>query len=230
VFDRDRPPEPVDALLCIAIVAELAPVLSLLHRFRLRSHRLGVGYLADVRVAVLRSGVGPAAAERRTRATLERIIPRSVWSVGSCGALVDTLAVGTVVTATSVLSSKQVPHAVSPVADLPSVVVHTVERPVFDPDRRAQVAQSGAQVCEMEAAGVVRAVGGRCPVHLLKIVSDQAGGTPDPAVALGSARAQALFHTRVEHLMRTVVAPQLALRVRSTLACLDAVSSGEPTG
>ena len=56
MFETRLPPEPVDALFCIAIVSELAPMLSLLHRVRLRSHRLCVGRIANYRVAVLRCG------------------------------------------------------------------------------------------------------------------------------------------------------------------------------
>lgn len=230
MFERTRRPEPVDALFCVAIVSELAPILSLLHGLRLRSHRLCVGGIGQHRVAVLRCGVGPEPSERRARAALERISPRTVWSIGSCGALVDTLPVGAVVTAREVRAPDSERLTVSPVPGLPQAMVHTVARPVMDAEHRSRLARTGARVCEMEAASIARAAGGRCPVHLVKVVSDLAGGTPDPAMVPRSKRAQALFHQRVEQLMRTVVVPQIAGQLSAALALTHTVPVPGPTG
>ena len=45
-----------------------------------------------------------------------------------------------------------------------------------------------------------------------------------------SKRAQALFHQRVEQLMRTVVAPQLAGQLSAALALTHTVPVAGPTG
>ena len=63
----------VDALWVAALVSEVAPLVGLLERPRLLSHRLCVGRVGDRRVAVLRCGVGPERAERRTREALARL-------------------------------------------------------------------------------------------------------------------------------------------------------------
>lgn len=212
----DRPPR-VDALWVVALVSELTPLLALLHRPRLLSHRLCVGRMGRHRVAIVRAGVGPDAAHRRTLHALQRIQPRSVWSIGSCGALVDELKVGDVVTAQSVRTPAGDTRSVHPVAGLSLHVVQTVERPVFTPDHRNRVQATGATICEMECAGVVQAIAQRWPVHVVKVVSDHAGGTPDPAIDAHRAVAMARFHLRVERLMRQVVAPRLAPLLDRTL-------------
>lgn len=221
-------PEEVDALWVVALVSELTPLLALLHQPRLRSHRLCVGQIQHLRVALLRCGVGPTAAEARTRAALARLRPRSVWSVGSCGALKDQLSVGTCLTAHRLVAPCGGSIPVCPVQDLPSYTLHTVTRPVFTPEARRASRQTGATACEMEAAGVARAVGDRCPLFVVKVVSDLAGGAPDPAIDAVRAVAMARFHLRVEGLMRREVAPQLPRWVRAQLANLP--SPLEPVG
>jgi len=223
-----RGPEAVDALWVVALVSELTPLLALLKQPRLRSHRLCVGQVQHHRVAILRCGLGPSVAAQRTRAALERIQPRSVWSVGSCGALTDQLPVGTCLTANRLVSPSGATLPVTPVRELPTHTLHTVTRPVFTPEARRASRQTGAAACEMEAAGVARAVGDRCPVYVVKVVSDLAGGAPDPAIDAVRAVAMARFHVRVEGLMRSEVAPHLSGWVQAELANLP--SPLEPVG
>jgi nucleoside phosphorylase len=228
VPDHPAGSEAVDALLCIALVSELAPILGQLHAVQLRSHRLCVGRIGELRVGVLRCGVGPDASFRRTRAALTALHPRSVWSVGSCGAVVDDLPVGTLLTSRLVRGPGGHAHAVDPVPDFRAVPIQTVARPVFTLAHRDEVARTGAVVCEMEAAAVARAVGGRVPVHVWKVVSDKAGGEPDPALIAGQAVAMARFHARVERLVRTRVAPKLMSALQAALA--QHQGSAQPAG
>ena len=174
--------------------------------------------------------MGPAAAGRRTAAALKQLRPRSVWSIGSCGAITDDLELGTVVTSRSVLSPDGRAWPAHPVPTLPSVLVQTVEQPVFTEAHRARVASSGAAICEMEASAVLQAVNDRCPVHLVKVVSDRAGGEPDPALLVGSTRAKVRFHQRVERLMRAFVMPRLVHQLQATLARSDQDASAPTMG
>jgi len=208
--------ERVHALWVVALVSELTPLLAVLRRPRLKSHRLCVGDVAGRRIALLRAGVGPDAAERRTRSALDVVHPNEVWSIGSCGALADDLAVGDLLTAHTVRSPAGHLFETTPVDGIPSTTVHTVRRPVFTANHRAAVASTGAAACEMEASGVVRAADHRVPVRVLKVVSDQAGAAPDPAIDSHKAIAMAHFHVRVERLMRTRVAPTLVARLAHT--------------
>ena len=195
----------VDTLWVAALVSEVAPLVALLKRPRLVSHRLCVGELDGRTVAVLRCGVGPERARRRTQEALSLVEAAQVWSLGSCGALMDDLAVGDVITADRVLYGQQVMR-VSPVADVRSGAVLTVDAPIFTAQRRQAVAHLGAAVCEMEAASVVAC---HRDVRVLKVVSDRAGAEPDVVFDGARAIAVARFHLRVERLMRTRLLPVL---------------------
>lgn len=200
----------VDALWVVAMVAELAPLVSMLERPRLLSTRLAVGRVGPQAVGLLRCGVGPERAARRTWDALQKVRPGRVLSVGSCGALVDGLSVGAAVTASVVTGPGGETYAVTPVEGLPVLSLVTVKEPVWTASVRSRLASSGHGVCEMEAAGVVRAVAGVVPVSVLKVVSDHAGGVVDPALDLrGGAPAVARFMARVEGLMRAEVVPLL---------------------
>ena len=195
----------VDALWVAALVSEVAPLVRLLEQPRLLSHRLCVGRLGDRRIAVLRCGVGPERAERRTREALARLEASTVWSLGSCGALVDDLSVGEVVTADAAMGLGR-RWELPPVDGLRRGTVLTVDTPIFDADRRAAAADLGALVCEMEAAAVVTC---HPRVRVLKVVSDRAGAEPDVVFARPRALAVARFHRRVERIMREALLPVL---------------------
>lgn len=197
----------VDDLWVAALVSEVAPLVAALRRPRLLSHRLCVGGFNGRTVAVLRSGVGPQQARRRTREALRRVSAQQVWSLGSCGALTDNLRVGDLITAAWVMDVST-RHPVVPVEGVRAGGVLTVSSPVFTATRRREVARLGAVVCEMEAAGVADAAAGQ-RVRVLKVVSDRAGAVPDAAIDGARAVAMARFHVRVERLMRTRVLPFL---------------------
>ena len=197
----------VDDLWVAALVSEVAPLVAALSRPRLLSHRLCVGGLDGRTVAVLRCGVGPQRARSGTRNALKRVSAREVWSLGSCGALVDDLKVGDLVTADWVLHLSRLQPA-DPVDGVRVGRVLTVDAPIFTAARRLEVARLGALVCEMEAAGVADAAEGK-RVRVLKVVSDRAGAEPDAAIDGVRAVAMARFHVRVERLMRTCLLPAL---------------------
>ncbi len=162
-------------LLAGALRAELAPLLPRVrHRRRLGRYLL-TGELDGHRVAVLRTGIGRAKAGERTRAALQRLDPVAVWSLGTCGSLLDELPIGAVVTADRVGVEGAESVAVQQLAGLPAVPLVTVDTVVWDPTRRQVLAEAGYAVCEMEAAAVLAASGER-PFAALKVVSDLAGG------------------------------------------------------
>jgi nucleoside phosphorylase len=70
---------------------------------------------------------------------------------------------------------------VAPVDGLKAVDVVTVHRPVTTNTGREELANIGFHVCEMEAAGVLRASQG-LPFSVIKVVSDTAGGDPEDKV------------------------------------------------
>jgi len=173
-------------------------------------------------VGVLTCGVGEAKAHARTTAAIARWTPDRVISIGTCGALVDELAVGTVVTGTGLLRPGATTiQALCPLPDLPVAVIATVHRAVFDPARRAALAAQGAHVVEMEASGVAQAaqVAG-LPFHGLKVVSDQAGADPEDLVhgeaGVFSAAQVARFMARALKLSETRLAPALDAAIRAT--------------
>jgi len=144
-----------------------------------------LGRLDDVEVGILTVGVGPDKAYRRARAALELWEPMRVLSFGTCGALVDGLMEGALVTAHRISGPDGSGVDVKPLPSFRAVDVVTVEVPVWTADRREELAGVGHDVVEMEAYAVwqaVRAHSSDLPFAALKVVSDQAGGVPDPAL------------------------------------------------
>jgi hypothetical protein len=151
------------------------------------------GELDGVAVSVLTVGVGPANAELFTRRALEAMQPEGpvgVVSFGTCGALVDSLQAGDVVTGSELFVEG--PDGAAKRLDLPPLgllrqsPVVTCKVPVFDPERRRTLASLGCEVCEMEANGVLDAaisVLGKAEAArmfgVVKVISDQAGATED---------------------------------------------------
>lgn len=143
--------------------------LPLVRALRTRIHQDGLwhGVLGRTTVAVATSGVGPRRATRATSRALSQGAWRGVLSVGTCGALVDTLAVGQLV--------RQGGGWLG-LAGVPEVSICTVSRAVWDPGRRAELAAAGHAVVEMEAAAVAACAAERgLPAGALKVVSDRAG-------------------------------------------------------
>ncbi len=190
-----------------ALRAELAPLVLALEGARPAGPRCVAGRLAGVPVLLLRSGVGPERAAARTAALLARREVSGVLSVGTCGALVDDLPVGSVVTAARLADEVGWDRAVLPLPVGRAVNVVTVGKPVADPAWRGRLAAAGHEACEMEAAAVARASGQR-PVGVLKVVSDLAGRDPGDPLP-GGRLARARFATRVLALVRDGLAPAL---------------------
>ena len=117
----------------------------------------------------------------------------------------DELTVGDVITGDCVLYDGH-RWELSPVSDVRRGTVLTVDAPIFTAHRRRAAAQLGAVVCEMEAASVVAC---HADVRVLKVVSDRAGAEPDVVIDGARAIAVALFHVRVERLVRTRLLPVL---------------------
>ncbi len=200
-------------LLVGALHAEVIP---LLRRLQDR-HRLGpglhAGALAGHRVLIQRCGVGRRRAERATAAVMAAHAVGTVASIGTCGSLVDGLGVGTLVTAGSILGCDgrrlQAQASVGR-----AVCVATVPRVVADPEHRARWASRGAEVCEMEAAGVLDASEGH-PFVALKIVSDLAGARPPKLRGLPLWARIAAFQIRAYRLVDRRLAPALEAWLRT---------------
>jgi nucleoside phosphorylase len=177
-----KQPQPVDWLLVAAQAAEAYALAGALSARALLSPRILRGELAGMTVALLHCGVGPRRAQNATRAALTRCAPDRVLSVGTCGALVEGLPPGTVVTAACVGAAQ-----IEPLPGLRSVRLETVDRGVFDDARRDTLASAGFEACEMEAAGVARAIPIPSALQVMKVVSDLAG-TADRVAGLGHLR------------------------------------------
>lgn len=193
-------------LIVGAMRSETLPLLGALRAPRPLSARMVAGTLDGRPVAVLTCGVGPDKAARRTADALARADVDAVLSIGTCGSLRDHLTLGDVITA-DVLSHDGAacpPPTPWPAATAGAVI--TVREPVWSADRRASLAAKGSTVCEMEAAAVQAASGGRA-FSALKVVSDQAGGHPDDPPGRPGPAAIARFKARA---LRLCQGPLLA--------------------
>lgn len=171
-------------LWVVAMPTEAAPLLSLLRDVR-PQRGAWTGSLGDAAVSVLVCGVGPRAAHRRTRAAIQGGSFDAVLNLGTCGALRDDLAIGQVVTAASVRREGDHLAGLAALGAHRAVRVATVRRPVWSAQARTDLAATGAEVCEMELAGVWRAIAETSPglpLMALKVVSDLAGAEVDAAV------------------------------------------------
>jgi nucleoside phosphorylase len=172
-------------LWVVALPAEAAPLMALLRHARPASGRTWEGRLGDDDVRLLVCGVGPRAAHRRTRVQLQAAHFDAVLNLGTCGALRDDLSIGQVVAATAVRREEAHLAGLAVLGGHRAVHVATVRRPVWSADARVALAATGADVCEMELAGVWRAVeetSPGLPLMALKVVSDLAGAEADDAV------------------------------------------------
>ena len=154
-----------------------------------RIHRGRHPTAAHVELTVLRCGVGPIKAQQRTSDAIRQWRPDAVLSMGTCGALVDSLSIGDVRTVESSFIGTESVSPLTPLRDLEVVSLSTVDEPCWTPERRQELARVGAEIVEMEAAAVARAVrefDPAIPVHAVKIVSDQAGARPDPVIGAGA--------------------------------------------
>ena len=168
-----------------ALRVEVSPLLWRLRDVETLSPRFQHGQHPQhptVQVGVLRCGVGPQKAYDQTVQALSTWAPDAIVSMGTCGALHDALQIGDIRTARSLFEDQVPVPNMTPFPHSKVASVTTVDRPCWTPERRHELRQTGADLVEMEAAAVARA-GRDCnpsiPVHALKVVSDQAGGSPD---------------------------------------------------
>lgn len=200
-------------LLVGALGAETLPFARRVTAARPVTPRLVVGTWRGLELGVLTCGVGPGKAHRRTRAALAAWRPHAVASVGTAGALVDGLPVGSVLCAERVLWGA-VDRSLPTLPGLPVTTVITVETPCWTAAERERLAATGASLVEMEAGAVAAACPG-LPVVAIKIVSDLAGGAPDPAGGQGGPRpaAVARFLARAAALVEDSLADAVLSRL-----------------
>lgn len=205
-------------MLVGAMRAETTPLLRLLAQPRPLDRRLVLGRRGPHELAVLTCGVGPAKAEARTRAAVAAWRPDRVLNLGTCGALADDLPVGSVLHVERLLDEDQELARLRCLGS-PAVTLVTVRRGVWDPATRQALAARGAAACEMEAAGVLRGLDG-IELHVLKVVSDQAGAEADgviPAARTADARPGPLEIARFKARALRLVDRQLLPLVRALL-------------
>ena len=128
------------------------------------------------------------------------------------GALVDDLSVGDVVTASDLLGLDSAGPL--PLPGARPVVMATVPRVVDRPKARASLSSRGAEVCEMEAAGVFEAAAGR-PFHAIKVVSDLAGAKPPRLRGLPRPVRKPFFDLLTYRLMDRQLTPVIEAWLRS---------------
>jgi len=173
-------------LLVGALAAETQPVLAaMVHRTKIY-RGLYVGYLRGSRVAILTSGIGPSKAEYATREAMNSLSTTGysverIVSFGTCGSLVDELKIGDLICAESLSLDGGLDRPTEIVGGLRPVNVVTVDKAVTTNLQRELLAERGFHVCEMEAAGVIKASNG-IPFSVVKVISDAAGGDPEDKV------------------------------------------------
>ena len=179
-------------LIVGALGVEVRPLLWRMHAVQAVGSRRHRGHHPDsphVAITVLRCGVGPIKAHQRTAEVLKQERPEAVLSMGTCGALIDRLKIGDICTVERSFEETEPAASLTPLPDLPVASLSTVARPCWTPERRRELANAGAELVEMEAAAVARAVrefDPGIPTYAIKIVSDQAGARPDPVIGAGA--------------------------------------------
>lgn len=128
-------------------------------------------------VLLAANGVGPGWAAAAVDRALEAFPAEAVVSTGICGALRPELATGDVVVADFVSGGGRrfAARPVSGRAAWRTGTVCSTGHVVRSPEEKAQLAESGASVVEMEAAGVAeRTFAHGLPFYCVKAVSDLA--------------------------------------------------------
>jgi 4-hydroxybenzoate polyprenyltransferase len=143
-----------------------------------------VGSDGKVSSLLVIAGIGPDAGARAARYLIETWQITRIVNAGICGAASDAVAVGTVlrVDQTRLEDEQPTPCASSAWAELPGARLTTCQQPVFDAERRQEIARWG-ELVDMEGAAIVstcRQLG--IPAHLIKGVSDRADAAGKRAV------------------------------------------------
>lgn len=195
-------------LLVTALRAEALPLGLALTEREMLDRRLVMGRLAGRPAALLRCGVGRERARAQTEAAVKRLEPDWVLSLGTAGGLDDGLDIGETIGASEViLAATGERFETAPLPGVRAGAVLTVDALIHTPQRRAEAGRQ-AMLCEMEAAGVAQAARGR-RFSALKVVSDHAGATADPALLVGSPASIARFQRRAAELCWERLVPAL---------------------
>ena len=137
-------------------------------------------WLSGHEVLLVANGVGAARAAAAVDRALEVFAAEAVVSIGICGALRPELATGDVVVADFVTDGDRrfAARPVSGRAAWRSGTVRSAGRVIRSAEEKARLAESGAWVVEMEAAGVAeRTMAHGLPFYCVKAVSDLADET-----------------------------------------------------
>jgi len=170
----------------LVVAADKSEFLGILaHAVEVRRVALGVrwarsAWLGGYEVLLVANGVGAAWAGAGVDRALETFPAEAVMSTGICGALRPELATGDVVVADFVTAGDRrfAARPVSGRAAWRSGTVRSASRVIRTAGEKAVLAQSGAWVVEMEAAGVAeRTIARGLPFYCVKAVSDLAGET-----------------------------------------------------
>ncbi|MBT3199930.1 MAG: UbiA family prenyltransferase [Phycisphaerales bacterium] len=145
------------------------------------------------------SGMGPENAAHATEHLLNTHAPQRVLNIGICGALNDDIQVGEVYRITAVVAenARETSCQIGDWASLPTARLASVSEPVFQPDRRAELAKR-ADLVDMEGhtiAAVCDVYRLRCT--LLKGVSDLANHTGKDDIKKNIAAVSATVATAV---------------------------------
>jgi len=132
----------------------------------------------DIRTVA--NGAGAHRAAAAVDEALRNFHPEALISMGFCGALDPSLAIGDIVVATTVFAADRAFPAEPPVTSMPHRAgpVRTADRVVATAEEKKQLHSTGAIAVEMEAAGVAqRAQKLGVPFFCIKSVTDLADET-----------------------------------------------------
>jgi len=136
--------------------------------------------------AVLICGMGKRAASAGIRHLIETYRPLEVVNAGICGSAAEGLEPGTVCCVSEVrdgnTEAAPIPCGPGRFAGLPAARLTTSDKPVFDPERRQEIAAWG-ELVDMEGAAIADECSRRgIPCVLLKGVSDMADDAGKQAI------------------------------------------------
>jgi nucleoside phosphorylase len=170
----------VDVLVVAAEAREFAGLLS---RVKHKQKLKGLGLACAWQVShgeqdwtLVADGAGAELARQATEVALSQMRPRAILNIGLCGALRPGLSAGTLLWAGAIEQADgEVIECETP-AGGDSVRLLSLNRvAVTAAEKRKLAERSGAEVVEMEAAGVAAAARAvRVPFYCLRVVSDEA--------------------------------------------------------
>ena len=145
-----------------------------------QAHWSRAGLLGPHEVLLVANGAGPKRAAAAVDSALASFHPDAIVSMGFCGALDPSLAIGDIVVGTTVFASDRAFPAEPPLTSAPHRAgpVRTADHVVGTAEEKRRLHATGAIAVEMEAAGVAqRAQTLGLPFFCVKAVTDLAGET-----------------------------------------------------